>query len=85
MSALLDIAPCGLSEVVRLFRGAYCLHYQGNESCAYNILKSTETWINSILCHAYVKLMSVVFGSMTLYVCVCVYARALVLSHAQTL
>jgi hypothetical protein len=25
-----DVAPCSLTEVYRLFRGAYCLHHQGD-------------------------------------------------------
>jgi hypothetical protein len=30
MTALLDMAPYSLVEVDRYFRGAYCLHYQGD-------------------------------------------------------
>jgi hypothetical protein len=26
-----DVAPCSLVEVYRRFRGAFCLHYQGDE------------------------------------------------------
>jgi hypothetical protein len=31
-SRLEDIAPCSLVEVDRRFRGAYCLHHEGDES-----------------------------------------------------
>jgi hypothetical protein len=30
MEAIWDIAPCSLFEVVRRFRGTFCLHHQGN-------------------------------------------------------
>jgi hypothetical protein len=30
MTVLWDIAPCSLVEVYRRFRGAYCLHHQGD-------------------------------------------------------
>jgi hypothetical protein len=30
MTAFWDIAPCSLVEVDRHFRGAYCLHHQGD-------------------------------------------------------
>jgi hypothetical protein len=26
-----DVAPCSMVEVYRHFRGAYCLHHQGDE------------------------------------------------------
>jgi hypothetical protein len=32
MTVFRDVAPCSLVEVYRRFRGAYCLHYQGDES-----------------------------------------------------
>jgi hypothetical protein len=32
MIAFWDIAPCILIEMDRPFRGAYCLHHQGNET-----------------------------------------------------
>jgi hypothetical protein len=35
MTALWDIASCSLVEVYRRFRGAYCLHYHGDESSVY--------------------------------------------------
>jgi hypothetical protein len=31
MMAILDITPCSLVKVYRIFRGSYCLHHQGNE------------------------------------------------------
>jgi hypothetical protein len=31
-TALWDIAPCSLVEVDRRFKGAYCLHYQGDDN-----------------------------------------------------
>jgi hypothetical protein len=31
MTAFWDIVPCSLVEVDRRFRGAYCLHHQGDE------------------------------------------------------
>jgi hypothetical protein len=31
MTAIWDIAPCSLVEVVQHFRGAYCLHHQGDD------------------------------------------------------
>jgi hypothetical protein len=31
MTAFWDIAPCSLIEVDRHFRGAYCLHHQGDD------------------------------------------------------
>jgi hypothetical protein len=30
MTVVWDVAPCGLVEINRRFRGAYCLHYQAN-------------------------------------------------------
>jgi hypothetical protein len=30
MTVFWDVAPCGLVEVNRRFRGGYCLHHQGN-------------------------------------------------------
>jgi hypothetical protein len=30
MTAVWDVAPCSLAEVVRRFRGAYCLHHQAD-------------------------------------------------------
>jgi hypothetical protein len=32
MTAFWEIAPCSLVEVDRRFRGAYCLHHQGDVS-----------------------------------------------------
>jgi hypothetical protein len=37
-----DVAPCSLVEVYRRFRGAYCLHYQGDEEAA----NTSETSVN---------------------------------------
>jgi hypothetical protein len=31
MTAFWDIAPCSLIEVDRRFRGAYCVHHQGDD------------------------------------------------------
>jgi hypothetical protein len=28
-----DVAPCSLVEVYRRFRGACCLHHQGDDGC----------------------------------------------------
>jgi hypothetical protein len=33
IAAFWDIASCSLVEVDRSFRGAYCLHHQGNDDC----------------------------------------------------
>jgi hypothetical protein len=30
--ALWDVAPCSLVGLDRRFRGAYCLHYQGDQA-----------------------------------------------------
>jgi hypothetical protein len=32
MTAFWDVAPCSLIEVYGRFRGAYCLHHQGDET-----------------------------------------------------
>jgi hypothetical protein len=32
MTVFWDVAPCSLVEDYRHFRGAYCLHHQGDES-----------------------------------------------------
>jgi hypothetical protein len=39
MMAFWDIALCGLFEVNRRFRGAYCLHHQGDDGgvCTYEM------------------------------------------------
>jgi hypothetical protein len=31
MAAVMDVAPCSVVDVERRFRGAYCLHYQGDK------------------------------------------------------
>jgi hypothetical protein len=31
ITVLWDVAPCSLVEVYRRFRGAYCLHHQGDD------------------------------------------------------
>jgi hypothetical protein len=37
MTDFWDVAPCSLVEIYQRFRGAYCLHYEGNED-------SKELW-----------------------------------------
>jgi hypothetical protein len=32
MTLIWNVAPCNLVEVYRRFKGAYCLHHQGDES-----------------------------------------------------
>jgi hypothetical protein len=32
MTVLWDVAPCSLVEVYWCFKGAYCLHHQGDQS-----------------------------------------------------
>jgi hypothetical protein len=32
MTVFWDVAPCSLVEIYRRFRGAYCLHHQGDHS-----------------------------------------------------
>jgi hypothetical protein len=34
MAVFWVVAPCGLVEVYRRFRGLYCLHHQGDEWAA---------------------------------------------------
>jgi hypothetical protein len=36
-----DVAPCSLVEAYRRFRGAFCLHYQGDEA-----VSTSETSVN---------------------------------------
>jgi hypothetical protein len=43
MTAFWDIAPCSLVEVDRRFRGAYCLHYQGDETLGFFDSKGLES------------------------------------------
>jgi hypothetical protein len=37
MTAFWDIAPCGLVEADRRFRGAYCLHHQDDDDGRTNL------------------------------------------------
>jgi hypothetical protein len=38
MTPFCDIAPCSLVEVDQRFRGAYCLHHQGDDSLTLMLL-----------------------------------------------
>jgi hypothetical protein len=39
-----DVAPCSLLEIDRSFRGAYCLHHQGDES--HESINTSEMSVN---------------------------------------
>jgi hypothetical protein len=45
MTVFWDVAPCSLVEVDRRFRGAYCLHIQGDISeKAVSFILAVRTW-----------------------------------------
>jgi hypothetical protein len=48
MTVFWDIAPCCLVEVYRRFRGAYCLHHQGDESLITLMLEAVSTFETSV-------------------------------------
>jgi len=41
MRAFWDIAPCSLAGVYHCFRGAYCLHHQGDNFIVLHKVKSS--------------------------------------------
>jgi hypothetical protein len=66
-----DIAPCSHVEVYRRFRGAYCLHYQGDSSPwwwrQYASLKrrSTSTWYTAL--HSSQKTLNFILAAVRTY------------------
>jgi hypothetical protein len=46
MTALWDVAPCSLVEVYGRFRGAYCLHYEGDDRMMMEAVNTSETSVN---------------------------------------
>jgi hypothetical protein len=40
-----DVAPCSQVDVDRRFRGAYCLHHQGDDGTSVNIILTTRRYI----------------------------------------
>jgi hypothetical protein len=48
MAVFWDIAPCSLVEVYRRFRGAFCLHHQGDESLITLMMEAASTCETSV-------------------------------------
>jgi hypothetical protein len=46
MAVFWDVPPCRLADVHRRFRGAYCLHHQGDERLMMEAVSSSETLVN---------------------------------------
>jgi hypothetical protein len=47
MAVFWDVAPCGLVDIDRRLRGAYCLHHQGDYNLEPEIFSTHCTSINT--------------------------------------
>jgi hypothetical protein len=46
MAVFLDVVLCSLVDTDQRFKGAYCLHLQGDESLMMKAVNSSETSVN---------------------------------------
>jgi hypothetical protein len=61
MAVFWDVAPCSLVDIGRRFRGAYCLHHQGDYTAQHPIFKFNLLCTKCFKCPAVYLVFSITF------------------------